>query len=87
MQFSEILLVFEVLGSEVLGEAGFAHICDGLIEGEPIELADQLLDVFAVEIAGAVDALLDLDYQREVVLLAFGHVADQQVVRQQSHQC
>ena len=87
MQFSKVLLIFEVLGSEIFGEAGLAHIGDRLIESEPIQLSHQLLYVLAVEITGAVDALFDLDYQREVVLLAFGHVADQQVVRQQSHQC
>jgi hypothetical protein len=85
MQFAEVLLILEVLSSEVLGEAGLTHICDGLVEGVPVELPHQLLDVLAVEVAGTVDALLHLDYQREVVLLAFSHVADQQVVGQQAH--
>ncbi len=86
MQLAEVLLALKVLSSKVLGEASLTHISDSLIQGVPVKFSDQLLNVLAVEVTGAVDALLHLDDEWEVVLLAFGHVADEQVVGQQTHQ-
>lgn len=81
MQFAKIIFIFKILSSEVFGEASFTHIGDSLIQCKPIQFPHKFLDVFPIEITGSVDALLHLNDQREVVLLAFGNVAYEKVVR------
>ena len=36
MQLLEVLLVFNIVRRDVLGEVGFAQFCDGLVEGQPV---------------------------------------------------
>lgn len=53
---------------------------DGLVEGEPVKFADKLADAFLAELAFTVDAFFDFDDEGEVVFVALGHIAHQQVV-------
>ena len=36
MQLAKVLLVLDILGTQVLGKVGLAHIGDSLVQGEPI---------------------------------------------------
>ena len=50
------------------------------MEGEPVKFADEFADRFLVKLALAVDAFLYFDDEGEVVFVALGHIAHQQVV-------
>lgn len=85
MQFTKVLLILDILRTQVLRKVGLAHISYRLVQGEPIQFPHQFLDILTVEVAGSVDALLNLDDEGEVVLLTFGNVADEQVVGKEAH--
>ena len=71
MQLFQLLLVLQVLGSQLLGEVSLSHIGDCFVESVPVQLFNQFLDIFPVTLGFPVNALLDLDDQREVILLTF----------------
>lgn len=80
MQLPQKLLIFEFLKG-FFGEIGFTHGEDGFVEGRPIDFLEESFDVVEFELAFPVDGLLDLDNEGEVVLVALGDVADEQVMR------
>ena len=86
MQLLQELLALQLVGW-VFGEALLADLQHRPVERRPVELVNQFLDVGHVELGFAHHRLLDVDGEREAVLLAFGHVADQKVVCEQSHGC
>jgi hypothetical protein len=85
VQLAEVFLVVDVLSSEIFRKVSLPHIGHCLIQGKPIELSHKFLDIFSIEVAGAIDTLLDLDDEREVILLALGDVTDEKVMGKESH--
>lgn len=85
MELSKLFFVLKVFRSQIFGEVGLAHFSNSLMQCEPIQFFDKFLDVLSVELGLPVDTFFDFDDEREVVFLAFGDVADEQVVREEPH--
>jgi hypothetical protein len=61
VQLLEVLLVFDIVRGNVLREVGFAQLCDGLVEGQPVKFLNKSDYVVLVEVALPVDGFLDLN--------------------------
>ena len=85
MKLFQVLFILEILGSQVFGEICLTHICDSFVQCEPIKLLNQLFDGLSVKVRASVNTFLDLDNEREIVLLAFCYIAYQEIMRKQSH--